>query len=574
MTTESALLNAIRAAPEDDTARLVYADFLDEEGGPANAARAEFIRVQVRLAQFDEADPARDALEDRENELLRTHERDWLGPLGAPVAKGLKEWRFERGFVGKVRADARTLFSHGAELFDRHPISRVRLVPAESSTPGPLARLAKREWWARVRALRLTDLSSPSARTCEALLTSPHLTALRRLEIGARENRGAAPQTHHVLAGCRWLGGLEELRVSEWPADTADLVSVLDSSSVRELQLSGCLFSADGLRALLSGAYAERPCRVELSDGNLNANLWPALSEKRVRPVLRRLSFTGLGRNNNLDLPTLLSAPGSANLDALDLGETHQPETVVKELVTSGFMSRATEIGLTRCSVGAKAAARLAKARAPHLRKLKLGETGLLNAGAFALCNADWTDNLTHLDLMRNYLDDEALVAMAGSGRFVNLRRLDLRVNSPDLAGDCKGQIGDAGVIALASAPNFARLRHLNLYRTRVTVKGVDAILNGPHWRLCELELGGYDLGADLVNVLAKSPRLARFTKLGLSFTPALGADALLPLVESPYLSPLCHLDIRYNNTSDRVRARLAARLGRRLEDYPVVSSW
>src|SRR5207302_5989615 len=119
-----------------------------------------------------------------------------------------------------------------------------------------------------------------------------------------------------------------------------------------------------------------------------------------------------------------------------------------------------------------------------------------------------------------------------------------------------------------------ARLRHVNLYRTRVTAKGVDALLNGPHGRIAELELGGYDLGADLVDVLARSPRLARLTKLGLSFTPSLGGDVLLPLAESPHLSPLCELDIRYNNTSDRVRELLVARLGRRLEDYPTVGTW
>ena len=41
---ESALLAAISADPADDTARLVYADWLDEHAQPA---RAEFIRVQV-----------------------------------------------------------------------------------------------------------------------------------------------------------------------------------------------------------------------------------------------------------------------------------------------------------------------------------------------------------------------------------------------------------------------------------------------------------------------------------------------------------------------------------------------
>jgi uncharacterized protein (TIGR02996 family) len=574
MSTEAAFLNAIRAAPEDDTARLVYADYLDEQGGATDSARAEFIRIQVRLAKLDEADPTRDALEDRENELLRVNEREWLGPLSAPVAQGLTRWRFERGFVGEVRVDTRTLTLRGDELFDRHPISRVRLGPVQVDEPGPMARLAKREWWSRVRELRLTDFATPSVRACSHLIASPHLTALRHLEIRAAEARTAPPETAHALAGSRWLSGLEELRVNEWSLDGSDLVPVLDASAVHTLRLSGCTFTQDGLAALLSGAYGNRPCRVELADGNLSANLWPALSAPSVRPILKRLSFTGAGRGANLDLPTLLSAPAAGKLEALDVGETNQSGESVVDLTTSDFPGRATELGLTRCQVPAAVMTTLAQTPAPNLRKLRVGETGLRTAGVRALCEAEWAGTLTHLDLMRNYLDDEALRALAHSGRFVNVRRLDLRVNSPDLADDCRDAIGDPGVIALASAPSFARLRHLNLYRTRVTVRGVEALLLSPHLRLCELELGGYDLGADLPQVLAQAQALARVTKLGLSFTPALGGDALLPLAESPYLSPLCQLDIRYNNTSERVRARLAARLGRRLEDHPAVSSW
>lgn len=37
--------------PDDDTRRLVYADWLDEQGRPADAARAELIRTQVELAK-------------------------------------------------------------------------------------------------------------------------------------------------------------------------------------------------------------------------------------------------------------------------------------------------------------------------------------------------------------------------------------------------------------------------------------------------------------------------------------------------------------------------------------------
>lgn len=47
MSDESALLAAIAANPDDDTARLAYADWLDEND---RAEQAEFIRVQVAIA--------------------------------------------------------------------------------------------------------------------------------------------------------------------------------------------------------------------------------------------------------------------------------------------------------------------------------------------------------------------------------------------------------------------------------------------------------------------------------------------------------------------------------------------
>src|SRR5262245_28444157 len=53
----SALLAAILAHPDEDTPRLVYADWLDEQAAersePVPCPRAEFIRVQCELAQLD-----------------------------------------------------------------------------------------------------------------------------------------------------------------------------------------------------------------------------------------------------------------------------------------------------------------------------------------------------------------------------------------------------------------------------------------------------------------------------------------------------------------------------------------
>lgn len=49
MTDQEALLRSIILAPADDAPRLVYADYLDERGDKASAAKATFIRSQIRL---------------------------------------------------------------------------------------------------------------------------------------------------------------------------------------------------------------------------------------------------------------------------------------------------------------------------------------------------------------------------------------------------------------------------------------------------------------------------------------------------------------------------------------------
>src|SRR5688572_2816258 len=106
MSDRDALLAAIRDAPADDAPRLVYADWLDENGDPE---RAEFIRLQVEidpLERFPDTDlanlqraairlhpsaplptdlpepwPRYAGLARREEELLHAHRARWYGPL-------------------------------------------------------------------------------------------------------------------------------------------------------------------------------------------------------------------------------------------------------------------------------------------------------------------------------------------------------------------------------------------------------------------------------------------------------------------------------------------------------------
>jgi uncharacterized protein (TIGR02996 family) len=91
-----AFLRAIAASPEDDAPRLVFSDWLEENGDPH---RAEFIRVQCELASSKLAKKRRHALRVRERALLDARRQEWCQEIGLPV----EDVSFERGLIARVR---------------------------------------------------------------------------------------------------------------------------------------------------------------------------------------------------------------------------------------------------------------------------------------------------------------------------------------------------------------------------------------------------------------------------------------------------------------------------------------
>src|SRR5262249_59342276 len=105
---EAALLRAIVACPDEDTPRLVFADYLDELGTPAAAGRAEFIRLHVRAARMDEHDPERKAALCQIDQLLCAWDCAWQRdpPSGVRPLSG-----YRRGFAFRASAPASALLA-------------------------------------------------------------------------------------------------------------------------------------------------------------------------------------------------------------------------------------------------------------------------------------------------------------------------------------------------------------------------------------------------------------------------------------------------------------------------------
>ncbi|MBP3960384.1 TIGR02996 domain-containing protein [Gemmata sp. G18] len=134
MSDEAALLRAIHTDPDDDTPRLVYADWLDEHGQPE---RAEFIRVQVELAnQNDDSSDEAQKLTLREKTILEAHGTQWRVSV-SPFNDGL----FVRGFLEVVLVREHEDVSANFEFLHHLPALR-RLHIKASLTPDLLCTIA------------------------------------------------------------------------------------------------------------------------------------------------------------------------------------------------------------------------------------------------------------------------------------------------------------------------------------------------------------------------------------------------------------------------------------------------
>jgi uncharacterized protein (TIGR02996 family) len=122
---ERSWVQAILAAPDDDTPRLVYADWLDEHGQPERAA---FIRTHIelsrmRLGSTDYAIRGRH-LERHARELLGRHRQAWIAGLGVAANRHTYFW-FRRGLPTQVWCSIRYFVEHASALMAATPVDRI-----------------------------------------------------------------------------------------------------------------------------------------------------------------------------------------------------------------------------------------------------------------------------------------------------------------------------------------------------------------------------------------------------------------------------------------------------------------
>ena len=179
-----ALLLAAIAHPDEDTPRLALADWLDEHGDGANCARAEFIRLQCRIARVTDTSPKTIQLLARADDLLNTHARAWMGALWDLTGDGYRDRDFTRGFLSwwYTTAGAFVKKAHQKAVCERFPVLGVeRLMLTEKSIRvKAIADSPRRLGWVSEFVWQRSQLTDDGFR---ALVASPHTSRTSVLQI-------------------------------------------------------------------------------------------------------------------------------------------------------------------------------------------------------------------------------------------------------------------------------------------------------------------------------------------------------------------------------------------------------
>ncbi len=386
MQTEAeAFLQRIRAYPTTTPQRLIFADWLDEEGDP----RGRFIRVQLALATISETDRARPALLAEERQLRAVHGDAWEAPLRGLVSGPV----FRRGFIDEVKVEAKQFLRHAHEIFAAAPVRHVHLLDVGGSLPA----IMQCPYLSRLAALTVyaQHAGEPLAR---AVARSPHLGSLRALHLG--RNRFADDAVEH-LATSPHLAALEELDLSE--------------NEIGET----------GARALAGSPHLAHLKRLELRENRLGPAGAEALASSDRLGALRRLGLS----DNDVGSPRLQSLSRAADLlrvPVLDLalnGLTHASLQAIFARPQAAVRLEELHLGANPLDdAGRRGAGALPAPRepdGPHAPELQHRQRGGAAAG-----EQPAPERVHLLDLSNNPIGDPGFRALHASTHWRALQRL------------------------------------------------------------------------------------------------------------------------------------------------------
>ena len=435
--TKSALLAAIREHPEEDTPRLAYAVWLDEQGGESNVARAEYIRLEIEIAHARVGHvlpPEWKERQKRARSLFAKHYREWFPELFGRknLLRGVRgSPQMSRGFPYKLQGNSDKIISVGQRLVQLAPFIEFQLL---DMTSRGLQQLVGAPWAGGLQELGLGGGYGSSQPDWAALADGTHFASLRDLAItfGWIDRAGA-----ERVAAANPFPKLERFYFGTYSSDDAP----------------GALFSGTTFTGLRS---------LHLSGGGRKSSNSPMPGLKEVcesRALVSLKAFDMSWRPTPGLTAMLTSSTFWPDLEELDL--------LRKELWRcwwnwrSRFWPDLEELDLLRNGLGDDDLAAMLNTSS-KLRRIELDDNKITAKGAVLLAEHPVLANITTLDLSRNAIGDTGVTALANSPHARNLQKLAVSTCG----------FGLAGITALAESPHLANLCELRMHSNALDLKG------------------------------------------------------------------------------------------------------
>ncbi len=275
---ERAFLAGIAAHPDADLPRLVFADWLDENGQPE---RAEFIRLEIELAHGVVNPFIRRKLIARRDELFTPNEQVWRGPF----PEGVK-CEFRRGFIERCQCSASTAIT----LSDQW----VAFTPLREMAVTELAELEA--WNHQFYTLPALSHLSTLDLAQQQIVSSGWNLFCDRVDLAwlttlVLNNNPLAPWDVGWMANAPFAKQLRELRLNGCSLGDATVATLLNSPSFESLQrltLTGNSITPDILRVLMRSDTFWRLPRFELDcpDPYSPANNWTCQLQVELQNLL------------------------------------------------------------------------------------------------------------------------------------------------------------------------------------------------------------------------------------------------------------------------------------------------
>lgn len=336
--TDLAFRRSILATPEDDAPRLIYADWLDEHD---DAERAEFIRLQVRLARMGghESDYTRLML--RAEELRQPSHVEWLNRL--PQFPGVHWEIFERGFISAARFDhPDAYFEYARSVTEAAPIQELRL--HQFRWPDA-TRLAESRYLKNIRTLDLGDGNLIANQGIEALMRSKHLTRLRSLKVG-RNSLGSAGV--RAIAESGYVRNLRVLKLQRNDLYDDGLRYLARSpilAGLQQLDLERTRTGDDGVKELANSKHMNNLRVLDISHNLITDDGVSVLAQSSVLSELRDFYLHGNAITDE-GIKKLATAAQLSRLEIVFLRQTRIRDDGALALARSPFLENVRELYL------------------------------------------------------------------------------------------------------------------------------------------------------------------------------------------------------------------------------------